>query len=396
MADALRKRAASATAPTGQTVSGIYVAPSWTQNLAHLFDQYQAGSVERGAAKAESDLARNAEAARQQWASSLPQAREAVTRQVAEGLGGREKMVTEEVSPAQPLTVGQVLKHTMAGMAIPGNAAAAQLYSKGAMEDISREDKQLEARATLLSQQTAAKEKYQAELEARQRELQSKLEDRALDRASREQMQGLMIANQREIALGNQELRRLQIENNKAAADAKAREAATKQQATTEGEKSAAGYLTRMQESEKIMNEVGKKGDMNILQKAIGGIPLIGAGAQPYVMGAATEKTLQAQRDWVRAKLRKESGATIGDKEMAEEIRTYFPQPGEGKEVIDQKAAARQTAMRQMEIMSGREAANVGMGKGSAAPTVKRTGTDASGRKVEELSDGTVRYAPGS
>ncbi len=56
----------------------------------------------------------------------------------------------------------------------------------------------------------------------------------------------------------------------------------------------------------------------------------------------------QAQDDWIRAKLRKESGAVIGVEEEEGERRTYFPQIGDSPQVIAQKARARATATENM------------------------------------------------
>jgi hypothetical protein len=61
----------------------------------------------------------------------------------------------------------------------------------------------------------------------------------------------------------------------------------------------------------------------------------------------------QAQEDWVRAKLRKESGAVIADEEMEREIATYFPKPGDTPQVIKQKAKARETAIQGMKKAAG-------------------------------------------
>jgi hypothetical protein len=41
---------------------------------------------------------------------------------------------------------------------------------------------------------------------------------------------------------------------------------------------------------------------------------------------------------------------------MAEEVRTYFPLPGESDAVVEQKRRARKEAERQFEIMSGNAA----------------------------------------
>ena len=65
------------------------------------------------------------------------------------------------------------------------------------------------------------------------------------------------------------------------------------------------------------------------------------------------QKYQQAQADWVRAKLRKESGAVIADEEMASEIKTYFPQIGDGPAVIKQKAEARRRAVDGMKRTAG-------------------------------------------
>ena len=71
------------------------------------------------------------------------------------------------------------------------------------------------------------------------------------------------------------------------------------------------------------------------------GVPIIGN----YLRDPNAQVYSQAQEDWVRAKLRKESGAVIADSEMKKEIETYFPQPGDSKETIQAKAKAREIAI---------------------------------------------------
>jgi hypothetical protein len=66
-----------------------------------------------------------------------------------------------------------------------------------------------------------------------------------------------------------------------------------------------------------------------------------------------TQKFEQAANDWIRAKLRKESGAAIGKDEMESEFRTYFPMVGDGAEVIAQKAEARRVATDAMRLNAG-------------------------------------------
>lgn len=90
-----------------------------------------------------------------------------------------------------------------------------------------------------------------------------------------------------------------------------------------------------------------KPGSINQKIGAEGGI------AGNMLTDSDTQRFNQAMKAWVRAKLRKESGAVISDEEMAEEYRTYFPQPGDSDEVILQKRRARQKALEGMARMSG-------------------------------------------
>lgn len=123
---------------------------------------------------------------------------------------------------------------------------------------------------------------------------------------------------------------------------------------TTEGEKSSAGYLSRMKAAEETLSGLGDDATRSITSLLVAG-----ANFEGIMLGAQQEKILQAQRDWVRAKLRKESGAVIGEDEMAEEIRTYFPLPGEDESTVEQKRQSRLQAERQFEIMSGNAASQV-------------------------------------
>jgi hypothetical protein len=80
-----------------------------------------------------------------------------------------------------------------------------------------------------------------------------------------------------------------------------------------------------------------------------------------------TQNYNQVAKQWIRAKLRKESGAAIGADEMEQEFRTYFPQYGDGPEVIKQKALARAEATKGMIAESG-SAYDHMMGQPGVAP----------------------------
>ena len=105
----------------------------------------------------------------------------------------------------------------------------------------------------------------------------------------------------------------------------------------------------------------------------------------------------QAQEDWVRAKLRRESGAVIGDDEMAREILVYFPQPGDTPATIAQKAQSRRVAIDAMRQAAGRASATVPQ-IGSAGQPV-RVSTPDEARRLPSgtriiLPDGTEGRVP--
>lgn len=62
---------------------------------------------------------------------------------------------------------------------------------------------------------------------------------------------------------------------------------------------------------------------------------------------------LQAQRNFVSAVLRKESGAAISNEEYANEGKKYFPQPGDSAATIEQKARARDLAIEGLKAQAG-------------------------------------------
>lgn len=121
----------------------------------------------------------------------------------------------------------------------------------------------------------------------------------------------------------------------------------------TEGQAKANLFGSRMVEADRILSELG--GDyspMGIAFKAgVEKTPLLGGLAgmtANAAMSANTQKAEQAQRDFINAVLRRESGAVIADSEFDNARKQYFPQPGDSPAVIEQKARNRQTAIQGM------------------------------------------------
>ena len=134
----------------------------------------------------------------------------------------------------------------------------------------------------------------------------------------------------------------------------------------SDGEQMAKGYHDRMVAAEKLLSGIGDKGYPTELTNSAGSLPFVGDYAKRKASSASQQKYEQAQKDWVRSKLRKESGAVISEQEMKDEVRTYFPQPGDTPEVIAQKSQARQVAIQAM-----RDAAGPALGKTPTAQPKK-------------------------
>jgi hypothetical protein len=122
----------------------------------------------------------------------------------------------------------------------------------------------------------------------------------------------------------------------------------------TEAEQNAAGFAQRMERVEGIIDALPPSAAPGMGSAIAGSIPLVGGVAQRGVQSADTQRYQQAASDWIRAKLRKESGAVIGAVEMNDEYKTYFPQVNDGPEVIAQKTEARRVATRAMKTAAGK------------------------------------------
>lgn len=208
----------------GRMISGHYVAPSWAQSLNNVLvpqvDYMRARQAEQQALDKETAFNTAQGQAVQQWQSALPQARAAV----AERQGPVDPNNPQELAPidAQPLTTGQVLRHTLMGMNIPGNEKAAELYNRGALADIAREDNQAAIAAEREATRAATLERLREQLASKAEEMRMRMEDRALDRASREQMARDRNAILAQIAQLNAEMKKYATDAKSATDKAKA------------------------------------------------------------------------------------------------------------------------------------------------------------------------------
>jgi predicted flap endonuclease-1-like 5' DNA nuclease len=109
----------------------------------------------------------------------------------------------------------------------------------------------------------------------------------------------------------------------------------------TEGQSNAAGFAQRMELAESILGRLPAGSQPGAGTRIAEAVPFVGGALARSGQSADTQMYDQAAQDWIRAKLRKESGAAIGADEMKQEYATYFPMVGDTPEKIAQKAEAR-------------------------------------------------------
>jgi len=123
----------------------------------------------------------------------------------------------------------------------------------------------------------------------------------------------------------------------------------------TEGETNAAGFAQRMELSQSIFDKLPAGSQPGAGTRTLEAVPFVGgAMARQFAQDANTQMYDQAAQDWIRAKLRKESGAAIGVDEARQEYATYFPMVGDTAEKIAQKAEARRVVTLGMQKAAGK------------------------------------------
>ena len=116
----------------------------------------------------------------------------------------------------------------------------------------------------------------------------------------------------------------------------------------TEGQANANIYATRMEASNAILDNLENEGT-DFWAHLTGQVPLVGN----YFQTPEYRQYEQAQRDFINATLRKESGAVISPEEFENGKKQYFPQPGDDPATIAQKRRNRITAMQSIREASG-------------------------------------------
>jgi hypothetical protein len=118
----------------------------------------------------------------------------------------------------------------------------------------------------------------------------------------------------------------------------------------SETERVSLGYATRMQQAGTLIDQIGK--DFTGVTSYVGNSPKM----PNFLKSEDRQKFEQAQRNFVNAVLRRESGAVISEEEFANAKQQYFPQPGDTSGVVEQKQQNRMTAINNMLSAGGQPA----------------------------------------
>lgn len=145
--------------------------------------------------------------------------------------------------------------------------------------------------------------------------------------------------------------------------DTRAREAnalkAAEGKAPTEFQSKAAMFGARAEEADRILSSLDYSPAALSVKQAASSVPLVGGvlgAAANVVTSPENQKAEQAQRDFINAVLRQESGAVIIEAEFDNARKQYFPQPGDSDAVKAQKAANRRTAIEGLKRGAGKAA----------------------------------------
>ena len=277
-------------APQGQMVSGHFVAPATTQYLAQALKGYLGGQ--------------DVQAAQQGIQNLLGQRQ----KETADYLAAMPKATTSDMEIRTPETMNQMGPSPLHKQVTTNPSVQDYLaYSLKApgMDAMTASTMGLKA-AELKQAQDARLAERQMALEAETKRDRERAQDR-------------------------QDLARLTA----------GLKPAPQEKPLTEFQGKSVTFGTRAAEAHNILNEL--ETNVNPLSVAAS---RKGGAAVNWALDPDVRKVEQAQRNFVNAVLRQESGASIGPSEFDSAIRQYFPEANDPPEVIAQKRASRELVIK--------------------------------------------------
>lgn len=132
----------------------------------------------------------------------------------------------------------------------------------------------------------------------------------------------------------------------------------SKSENLTEAQGKATNFSIRAKQAHEVLNSVGEGGKVQpgLIKRGAEAIPFVGEAlgtALNITQSDAQQQVEQAQRNFVNAVLRQESGAAINKDEFDNAKKQYFPQPGDSAAVIEQKRLNREAAIKGFDIAAG-------------------------------------------
>jgi len=112
----------------------------------------------------------------------------------------------------------------------------------------------------------------------------------------------------------------------------------------------AAGFADRIGAANTVLDSKSSAGTSQI-QQGLSAVPNMLGGN--YMISADRQQFEQAERDFINAILRRESGAVISPEEFANARLQYIPQPGDDQATQAQKKASRERALNAMQREGG-------------------------------------------
>jgi hypothetical protein len=294
-------------APQGQMISGRYVAPSFTQNLANLAQTWAGSSLQKEGDKQALEIAKQLREGRLGTQQALMEAlnagdtKKALAIATADQYGAGKEFIPALIGSVIPKTPEKVAEY---------NIAKAEGF-KGTLNDY--------------LQQMTPYQKEQIGLEKQKLGMEFQKLQNELGGAKLTETQGnatgfgLRAKEANQIVTG--------LENKGITIPGKTATIAS----------GVAGMTPFVGEK----YSEATKSLFNVLPEFAGGL------------SPEQQQNAQARKNFVSAVLRKESGAAISPQEYANEERKYFPQLGDSAAVIKQKQESRESAIRALEVQAG-------------------------------------------
>lgn len=269
--------------------------------------------------------------------------------------GNRASILKKALIPALTTGLGLAFGGLKGGAAGAGKGVSA-LEGLSKEEEALRKEKEREAlkseeKAEALRKEEAVEKRFQTQQQKQEEMFQKRLtaeqekEQRQAARKKAEQEREYSFKAQQEKIRADQQ-ERLAQQKAKMASEKKAAPGSFKGT-----QYQAAGFGRRMQQAEETFKRLYEEQgyDPTGLAQRIQDLPFIPSEAK------STERLQkeQAERNFVNAVLRRESGAAIAESEFESAQKQYFPQPGDSPEVLAQKKRNREQAISMMSAEAG-------------------------------------------